>query len=203
MKGLILKDLLNLRKQARIILLFVGFYFVLGIINQNGDSFGGVVALLFAMLAVTALAYDERAGWDKYALTMPVSRNDLVISKYLLGVLLSFVGFLLNLFFQLVFVKAALLDGLLVSLALFGVGLFFLALMLPINFKWGVEKGRILMMVVLFGPTILITLLPRMGVPMPGEAFLQFATYVLPVASIALFAVSVWISLRIYRKKEF
>ncbi len=92
MKGLILKDLLNLRKQARIILLFVGFYFVLGMINQSGDSFGGVVALLFAMLAVTAMAYDERAGWDKYALTMPVSRRDLVVSKYLLGVLLSLAG---------------------------------------------------------------------------------------------------------------
>ena len=203
MKGLIMKDLLNLRKQARIILLFVGFYFALGVINQNGDSFGGVVALLFAMLAVTALAYDERAGWDKYALTMPVSRDDLVISKYALGVLLSLFGFMINVIFQLVFVKAALVDGLLISLALFGLGLFFLALMLPINFKWGVEKGRILMMIVLFGPTILITLLPRMGVPMPGEAILQVLTYVLPVAATALFALSVWISLGIYRKKEF
>jgi ABC-2 type transport system permease protein len=203
MKGLLLKDLLNLRKQARIILLFVGFYFVLGVINQNGDSFGGVVALLFAMLTVTALAYDERAGWDKYALTMPVSRRELVLSKYLLGVLLSGVAFLLNLIFQLVFVSAGLVDGLLISLALFGVGLFFLAMMLPINFKWGVEKGRILMMIVLFGPTILITLLPRMGVPMPDAQFLQLLTYVLPVAAIALFAASVWISLRIYEKKEF
>lgn len=203
MKGLILKDLLNLRKQGKVILLFVGFYFVLGIINQNGDSFGGVVALLFAMLAVTALAYDERAGWDKYALTMPVSRRDLVISKYLLGVLLSFAGFLLNVVFQLAFARAELGDGLLISLALFGVGLFFLALMLPINFKWGVEKGRILMMIVLFGPTILITLLPRMGVAMPDETFLQSLMYILPVAVIVLFAISVWISLRIYEKKEF
>lgn len=203
MKGLILKDLLNLRKQARIILMFVGFYFVLGVVNQNGDSFGGVVALLFAMLAVTALAYDERAGWDKYALTMPVSRRDLVVSKYLLGLLLSFVGFLLNLVFRLAFASAAFMDGLLVSLALFGVGVFFLALMLPINFKWGVEKGRILMMIVLFGPTILITLLPRMGVAMPGEAFLQSLTYILPAAGIVLFAISVWVSLKIYEKKEF
>jgi len=203
MKGLILKDLLNLRKQARIILLFVGFYFVLGIINQNGDSFGGVVALLFAMLSVTAMAYDERAGWDKYALTMPVSRRDLVVSKYLLGVLLSSAGFLLNLIFQLGFAKAALVDGLLVSLALFGVGIFFLSLMLPINFKWGVEKGRILMMIGLFGPTILITLLPQMGVAMPGEVFLQSLVYILPVVVIVLFAFSVWISLRIYGKKEF
>ena len=203
MKGLLLKDLLNLRTQGRIILLFVGFYFVLGVINQSGDSFGGVVALLFAMLAVTALAYDERAGWDKYALTMPISRRDLVVSKYLLGVLLSFAGLLLNLVFQLVFVKAALVDGLLVSLALFGVGLFFLALMLPINFKWGVEKGRILTMVILFGPTILIALLPQMGVAMPGEAFLQSLIYIFPVVAIALFALSVWISLHIYEKKEF
>ncbi len=142
MKGLILKDLLNLRKQARIILLFVGFYFVLGVINQSGDSFGGVVALLFAMLAVTAMAYDERAGWDKYALTMPVSRRDLVVSKYLLGVLLSLAGLVLNLIFQFVFAKASLVDGQLVSLALFGVGLFFLSLMLPINFKWGLKRAH-------------------------------------------------------------
>jgi len=203
MKGLILKDLLNLRKQTRVILLFVGFYFVLGIINQNGDSFGGVVALLFAMMAVTALAYDEKAGWDKYALTMPVSRADLVVSKYVLGVMLSLVAFLLNLIFQVVFVNTAFMDGLLVSLALLGVGLFFLACVLPINFKWGVEKGRILMMIVLFGPTILITLLPRLGVPMPDEAMLQSLTYVLPAVVIVLFAISVWVSLRIYRKKEF
>lgn len=203
MKGLILKDLLNLRKQARVILLFIGLYFVMGVINQNGDSFGGVVALLFAMLAVTALAYDERAGWDKYALTMPVSRQDLVISKYVLGVLLSFTGFVINLVFQVLFVKAAFLDGLLLSLALFGVGLFFLAVMLPINFRWGVEKGRILMMIVLFGPTILITLLPRLGVPLPEGQILQSLVYFLPVVVIALFALSVWVSLGIYKKKEF
>jgi hypothetical protein len=134
---------------------------------------------------------------------MPVSRRDLVVSKYLLGVLLSLAGLVLNLTFQFVFAKASLADGLLVSLALFGVGLFFLSLMLPINFKWGVEKGRILMMVVLFGPTILITLLPRMGVAMPDEQFLQSLMYILPAAAIALFAISVWISLRIYEKKEF
>ena len=42
--------------------------------------------LLCGMIPVTLLAYDERSHWDQYALTLPVSRKEIVTGKYLIGI---------------------------------------------------------------------------------------------------------------------
>ena len=40
-----------------------------------------------AMLPISALGYDERCKWERYALSMPLRKKDLFFSKLLLGVL--------------------------------------------------------------------------------------------------------------------
>ena len=49
------------------------------------------------MLMFTAMSYDEMANFDKYALTLPVTRADLVRTKYVLLVLLFGAGMLVGL----------------------------------------------------------------------------------------------------------
>ena len=96
MKGLLLKDLYNLEKQARSLLLIFVFYLVFSLIGENSNMFGGVVSIMMVMLVITSLAYDERSRWDRYALTMPVSRKEMVLSKYLLGLILLTFALLIN-----------------------------------------------------------------------------------------------------------
>ena len=87
MTGLILKDLLNLKKQGKVYLILIIFYFAIGLVNENSSMFASMMTMVAVLIPITAMAYDERCKWDRYALTMPVSRKDMVMSKYLLGLI--------------------------------------------------------------------------------------------------------------------
>ena len=75
MWGLIVKDLKNLKTQAKLFLVIAAVYLLFGIQSGNFMMLGGFAILLAAILPVTALAYDERSKWERYALTMPVTRH--------------------------------------------------------------------------------------------------------------------------------
>lgn len=101
MKGLILKDLLNLKAQYKVFVVMILFFVVFALMGDSHDTLGVILTMITIMLPITALAYDERSQWDKYALTMPVSRRDLVLSKYLLGLLLAGASLIVNIAFQI------------------------------------------------------------------------------------------------------
>lgn len=203
MKGLLLKDLLNLKKQSKIYLALILFYLVFSIINNNASFFGGMVCILSAMLPITALSYDERAKWDKFALTMPVSRRDMVTSKYLLGFLFALAGSIL-LFLCNLFTKIELSENMITTAVFLGIGILILSILLPLLFKFGVEKGRIIMMPIFFIPAIIVMLLSKSGINLhpPGEKMIQLLSYTAPVVVIAIAILSIMISLKIYQKKE-
>jgi len=80
MKALIQKDVYVLWKQMKIFLL------VMLVIMVGNGSFGSVFVVVWcSMMPYTALAYDERCKWDQMAAMMPYSPRDLVLSKYVLG----------------------------------------------------------------------------------------------------------------------
>ena len=98
MKGLILKDLLNLKGNIKFILLFIimfGFMSSLG--DGNVNNFIGVIIVLCTTMIVSTFSYDDLNKWDSYVLTMPINRNDIVLSKYLTMLIFSFIGVLVSL----------------------------------------------------------------------------------------------------------
>ena len=167
MIGLLMKDILNLRKQGKVLGLLFVFYLVMALSSDNPYMFLSIVSLLMVMLTMTSMAYDERSHWERYALTMPVSRKTLVLSKYLLGFLLMLAAGLLNILFLLIVSKETIAESVVYTLGVMGIALFFMSLILPILFRYGVEKGRLLMMAVLFTPTLLVVLGARMGLIIP------------------------------------
>lgn len=87
------------------------------------------------------LSYDERSKWDSRALTMPVTRAQLVLSRYatalLAGLALCALGA----------VVIAAVDGpeqAANSLGFYLAGALMLAVAMPLMLKLGVEKARIL-----------------------------------------------------------
>ncbi len=201
MKGLLLKDLMNLKKQSLLLLIVVGFYLVVSLVNASVSVFSTMLTVMCAMLPITAMSYDERAHWDRYALTMPLSRRDLVVEKYLLGFLMLLGALALSLLVQAIagqLMEEALATGLL-SLA---TGLLFQLLTMPVMFKLGVEKGRMAMLVLIFLPAILMMLLPSEASNLLNEQTLSAMTWAAPVGMLALWFVSMGISLALYRGKE-
>lgn len=202
MKGLILKDFINLKAQSKVMLALFGFYFVLGVAGGNWEMLSFILTLLTVMLPITSLAYDERSKWDRYALTLPISRQDLVFSKYFLGLTFAGFTFALNLILRRFAGAEAFGDALTFSLGLFGVGLLILAILLPLNFKFGVEKSRLLMMVVFFLPVAAIMILVKAGIVLPIPNNLESLAVYAGIGVVLVFLASMAISTRIMNRKE-
>ena len=170
MKALIYKDLCMLGQQMRFFLLLV----VLMALVPGASTYP--FAIVYAgMLPFSALAYDERGRWNELARMMPYTPRQLVMGKYLLGWIaipacgvLSAAGILVGARLQ----KAELAELELLP-ALVGVSLLLMALALPLMFRFGVEKGRMLLLgtVALTGLAATVlgeSLLPTaVGGPMP------------------------------------
>lgn len=206
MKGLLLKDLFALRKQGRVILVFSVFYFILGNTTGNLSMFGTMVIVLSAMLPITTMSYDEYHKWDRYALAMPISRKSVVLSKYFLGVICSLAATLIvtlgNIVISLIG-ETEIFVQMLSSLGFIMVAILFIALVLPIMFKFGVEKGRIFMIMIAAVPTLIIMMLPKIGFQLPSEEALTILAYFSPLIVIGLLLLSIRISMGIYNRKEF
>ncbi len=207
MKGLIIKDIFALRQQGKILLALLVFYAVYSVVFQNLSMLAAMTVLLCVMLPVTTMAYDEKSKWDKYALSMPIPRKAIVLSKYLLAITAEFLAVIIVgiLGGAIVFLTGEMAIGemLVMILAIGGIGLFFLALILPILFKFGVEKGRFIMLLVLFVPSMLVMMIPQLGIEPPSLQTLRFLGYLSPLIVAGILLLSVKISIGIYNKKEF
>lgn len=151
MKALLMKDAYVLWKQMRTVIL------ILVAISLVGGTFNSVFLVVWcSMLPYTAISYDERSHWGQLAAMMPYSRRDIVLSKYVLGWLCMAASAALSTAVQ----AAAVLAGregpdlalLLTSLL---AGVVALDITLPMIFRFGAEKGRLMLMVAIFGAAIL------------------------------------------------
>lgn len=201
MKGLIRKDVYVLSKQVKIFLVMVIAFTVVPAFNMSSFA-----AVYVAMLPYTAMAYDERSRWDQMALMMPYSFRDLVLSKYILGWVLSGAVSLLAVLVGFTGLGGADPVNGVVS---FIVSWLFLAIMLPLLFRFGVEKGRMMYLAVfaimfagIMGAGFLIE---RSGAELYAEtsASNTLIMVILVLVVLAANAISVPISIRLYRKRCF
>lgn len=140
MKGLLLKDILTLYKQTKIILLLmVVFACIPGLPTSAFAVFYG------AMMPITALAYDERAKWDELAAMMPYTAKAIVGSKYVLGLTLVLQVLVLSMLSRLFVHSTPIVSEETMSLLITAcLSLILMAIDLPFMFHFGVEKGRLI-----------------------------------------------------------
>lgn len=211
LKGLLLKDLLILKKGLLLGISMLVFYGVLGMSSGDVSSMSSYFLLLFSIISVSSYSLDEQARWMPYALTT-TNRTKLVQSKYLLAFIMLFLGFICS--FVLTLLPQITQSGTLVLTispitwgALY-VGLLFNFILLPIVFKLGSENSRIIMFALMALPTILIVILSKNNsLPTIDQTTLESLIRYLPfigVISILLFGIlSYSISLKIVKKKDF
>jgi len=203
MTGLILKDIYNLKRHSKVYVILLIFYFFLSRANGNATMFSSMLSILAVMLPITAMAYDEKNNWDRYALTMPLSRKDLVLSRYILGLIFALIAFIISIVSSLLFNKELLMESIIADISILSSVLLLIAFVFPVLFKFGIEKGRTLMIIILFAPTMLLVFLSNLGIKLPDEEALKPLLYFSPVAIIIIFILSIFVSISIYNKKEF
>ena len=194
MKALIQKDVYVLWKQMGLFLL------VIAAMSFVNSTFNCVFLVVWSsMLPYTAMAYDERSHWDQLAVMMPYSRRDLVLSKYVLGWLCMGAVLLLCLVMQtgvslLPSGRATDLTTLMTSLCL---GVISLDITLPAIMRFGVERGRMIFMLIIFAVAIAGGVLIDTVEEMP-RIFLP-AMAVLPLAAVIATVVSIPLSMKLYK----
>ena len=205
MKALLMKDFYTLWRQLRVYLL------VMLVISVFNGSFGNIlITICAALLPYTAMAYDERSKWDQMAAMMPYSTRDIVISKYVMGWLCTAAAALFAMAVQLL---QTVLDSPLAAFApvdnLMGccASLCVLAITLPLMFRFGVEKGRLMMFLIIFLVCGSAGALSSIAVSVDhtaGGLSGPFAALmaVLPIAAAALTAVSVPLSMKFYARRQ-
>jgi hypothetical protein len=205
MKGLLLKDIITLRKYGKSILLVIAFYVLFSFMVDDTSFMSGMVVLLFAMTAITSFSYDKLAGWEEYALSLPLPRKTLVKGKYVLSLLLAITGMalsaLLGVILNLVVQKTGIAEHLTASYIMFGISILFLSIMLPLIFKFGVEKSRIFMIIVVAIPAAAVFALDRSGFTMPNQELFNRVLLYSPLMLAALYVFSYMLSRYIFEKK--
>ena len=206
MKALLMKDCYTLWKQLRL------FSAIMLLIVLFNGAFGNVFIIVWAaMLPYTAMAYDERSKWDQLAAMMPYSVRDIVLSKYLLGWLCCGTAALFSLLVQLV--QTVLGSPLAAfsptdNLIGFCASLYVLSITLPLMFRFGVERGRLVMFLLIFlvcgtagalGSITISVDKTAGGIHGPFALFM----FILPASAVVLTAVSIPLSMRLYQKRTY
>lgn len=201
MKGILIKDGIVLKSQAKSFIFVYAVWGVMAVMYKNFYFLSGFICILSLMVPLNTIAYDEKAGWDKYALTMPVSRKNMVIGKYAVGIISGAMAMLLSIAAAL-FVGEKILEVLISCAAVFAVSVMMISVVLPIIFKFGVEKGRLVFMGVSVLFALIVVLISMGNVPALSQGFLKAAAYSMPFVAIAMLAASVALSVYIYKAKE-
>ena len=214
MLGLIRKDFYNTRRQIILYGVMAVLYLFFAAVQKNSSIFIGIVMMASAMLPVTALAYDERAGWDRYAAAMPLKRRDLVLEKYLMGGILLLAVVAVSLA-ACVLVSGGIQEEDAFSVLFLGTFyLVYLSVLLPVVFRIGTERARYVMMLLFilpFAGIIAADQMTKHGIGIfsgwqakaeLGVEMLKTAGIISLLAAVLAFVVSGRISVAIYEKKE-
>ena len=214
MKALLLVDLYQAKKNGRTIVLIILVFSAITIFGSGiisaGLFFPLYAMLISGMISMTLLAYDEQSHWDVYAQILPCTRRDQVTVKYLdalIGVGCAWLLFAVIFAVMTVRGIGSWGDVPVMSGVLLAVGLLPSAILLPVVFRYGVTKGRIVYYIMIIavagcgggliavvGDGSSLSSLPAM----PG----WLAAVVPAIVAVALFAASWALAVRWYEKRE-
>ena len=204
MTGLLLKDICTLKKQLW--LYFVICLIIAVVAGWNADASGFIsvyIPVFISVLPGTALAYDEQSKWDTMAAMMPYSIRQLVVSKYLLGLLCFVAGALLLCVQRLVAGTLFTAGTASVFCTALLTVLLLQALTLPMSIRFGVEKGRVLLLAVVALVFVALYSFEKIqGIPEFHETS-GAAPFLIPLLAVALlYLASIAVSIRFYRKRH-
>lgn len=217
MKGLLIKDfkLMKNTKNSIVIILLVAL--AMSFYIRDLSFLVIYMAIIGNTFTSSTISYDEFDKGNAFLFSLPVSRRDYVMEKYLLSLLLGGGGWLLGTVFTIcsgaIRNELNLRESVLIALILLPIALGINALMLPLRLKYEGEKSRISLMIVMGGFLLVVVagakVIDMLGIdlealgkrlPAVSEGIVIAAAMVILAALLLL---SCRISIRIMERKEF
>ena len=204
MIGLLRKDLYMTWAYCRFFVVILGVFLGVGLVNGENSFFVIYPMIIGMMLPVSIISYDERFKWHIACDALPCSRAQAVSSKYILTLLLVGLIFALTMLIQGIRLSRAgdlaqlwELPGMLLPVGLVGP-----AVLLPVIFRLGVEKGRIFYYVLVGLVAASAVIFSSGQSPEIPTAQVQLPGLALVLGSLVLFALSWGLSIVLYQRRE-
>lgn len=215
MKGLLIKDSRLLLQQKSFLVVVIGLACAFTILNLDSFFAVGYCTFMLAFVAVGTISYDDTGNGLAYILTWPVSRKQYVMEKYLFCGIAGSVTWLVVTVLAGAFqaVKTpdfSMTDFMVPSLVILFIVLLSMGVMLPIQLKFGTERGRIVTFLMLIGLVggigFVEQLAPQINLAVLAIDIDKISPFVVGIFAVLLLIITVTVSMRIsmgiIRKKE-
>ncbi len=213
MSGLLEKDFRLMGKRKNYLLTMVVMVFGLSFITDVTFMLS-YLPILCAIFTVSTISYDEFDNGMTFLMTLPVTPKSFVVEKYVLGIITGMVSWVVLIVIWLLtaMLERTEINGTeAISMTIMSIFIyaFFMSMLLPVELKFGSEKGRLVLGIV-GGVVILFFGLggkvsANMG-PNTAEFGMNLASvplFAIILAAVVMYVVSMRISIGIMNKKEY
>lgn len=220
MRGLFIKDLCLMRELKKLVLIVIFISVVFSVSGTDSTFLTGYIVILTALLAGMTISYDEMNHGLAFFMTLPVTRKQYVAEKYIIGLIMMIVGMLYA--FGITAVRILIIsdpihlkENLIVAILCGVIGIIMMSFSIPIDLKFGAEKGRIMLiagfmvvfLAIFFGlrfleqnnPELKEAVIQWINETLTGEMIYPFCA----VCAILFLGISFLASCRIMEKREF
>lgn len=212
MKGLILKDLIFIKNNTKAQLLSIASVFVIAYVFSD-LSMITMIPIILIIFCISTFSYDEYNGCNTYITALPVSRKKIVLSKYIFTLIIAIIALALSsLIVGIIAIVENNFNALEMLAQMFGstVGVCFaIAIMYPLIYKYGSQKGRLLLLVIFAIVAVSGFLTSELFIKLSFDtsSLIYFINKNFEIVGLVLFlasmSISYFISARIYEKKDF
>lgn len=163
MKGLLLKDFyLTMQKKKFLLIIVCIAGFLLATQGKAGIAFViSYVSVLSMELVLSTFTADEFDRSIVYLMTLPVDRSLYVTEKYLFSFLCGLIGWFFTTVACMAIWPANIMSTTVQSAFIFAILVVFQCIVLPIQIKFGSEKGRIALLIMIICGVAVISLFDR------------------------------------------
>lgn len=163
-RGLVVKDIITMKKNMKSYILVAGIGVIMNLsrLDLNGSSFfsgaeTGILSVLGLIIIINVLHFENESNGYRFLLGMPVTRKNIVLEKYIIGLM---VPFIINLILWIILFLIRQIDiwesidryYIIEKIATYeAVSLMMLSVLFPATFKFGVEKARMVFGAVYIG----------------------------------------------------
>ena len=157
MKGLLLKDLRFTMQQSKWFMIII-FMIVWFLIFQGADSAPFIIAytsMMGGFFCLNTISYDDFDHSTTFLMTLPITRSDYVKEKYVFGILGILTLWGISTIVYLVFGVDRFQEIMITSMTTLGLILAAEMFMIPIQLKYGSDRGRIVLVVIVMATVLL------------------------------------------------
>lgn len=210
MLGFIKKDIAMIKSNFKILFILFIFY---GVMTFNdGMDISFILPFICVMIMISTFSYDEYNNWNAYTIALPNGRENSVKAKYLATIIMILATTLITILFTflLIYIKKQPIELekiLVTTIGSIFATLLVLSTMYTIIYKFGIEKARIAIFVIViafvFAASFLFSNIDFSFIGKTLNFLEDYIVLIIIAISILMVYISYRISKKIYLNKEF